>query len=183
MLHKEMADETRAQAALLAAQPETLQILLNHKPAPGFLERFCKQWELDSAAVFPPAFGLPLDSRGAYTVRDKAHSVEEVPVSDGDKPVGSVLVTARIPLDVAKSTADIEQQITYQQELHDHRKAVRTNYILLMALITLFVLFLATWIAQFMAKQISVPIAALLQAASEVRKGNLRHRVKVPATD
>ena len=54
---------------------------------------------------------------------------------------------------------------------------------MLMALITLFVLFVATWIALFLAKQISVPITALLEAASEVRKGNLKHRVQVRAAD
>jgi two-component system, NtrC family, nitrogen regulation sensor histidine kinase NtrY len=41
-------------------------------------------------------------------------------------------------------------------------------------LITLFVLFVATWIALFLAKQISIPITALLEAASQVRKGNLK---------
>ena len=46
---------------------------------------------------------------------------------------------------------------------------------MLMTLITLFVLFVATWIAMFLAKQISVPITALLDAASEVRKGNFKH--------
>jgi PAS domain S-box-containing protein len=51
-----------------------------------------------------------------------------------------------------------------------------------MILITLFVLFVATWIAFFLAKQISVPIAALLDAATEVRKGNFK-RVEVRAVD
>jgi two-component system nitrogen regulation sensor histidine kinase NtrY len=45
------------------------------------------------------------------------------------------------------------------------------------------VVFFATWIALFLAKQISIPIAALLDAASEVRKGNLKHRVNVRAVD
>ena len=35
----------------------------------------------------------------------------------------------------------------------------------------------------FLAKQISVPITALLDAAREVRKGNLKHRVEVRAVD
>jgi HAMP domain-containing protein len=50
-------------------------------------------------------------------------------------------------------------------------------------LIALFVLFVATWIALLLAKQISVPISALLDAASQVRKGNLGHRVNVIAND
>jgi PAS domain S-box-containing protein len=54
---------------------------------------------------------------------------------------------------------------------------------MLMALLTLFMLFVTTWIALFFAKQISVPITSLLDAASEVRKGNLKHRVNVRAID
>jgi two-component system, NtrC family, nitrogen regulation sensor histidine kinase NtrY len=52
-----------------------------------------------------------------------------------------------------------------------------------MALITVFVLFMAVWIALFVAKQISLPIGALLGAANEVSKGNLQHRVEVRAAD
>ena len=47
----------------------------------------------------------------------------------------------------------------------------------------LFVLFVATWIALFLARQISVPISALLEGARELRKGNLKHRVNVGAID
>ena len=37
--------------------------------------------------------------------------------------------------------------------------------------------------ALFLARQITVPIAALLEAAREVRRGNLRHRIQVGAVD
>ena len=50
-------------------------------------------------------------------------------------------------------------------------------------MIALFILFVATWIALLLARQISVPISALLVAASEVRNGNLGHRVQVKAID
>jgi two-component system, NtrC family, nitrogen regulation sensor histidine kinase NtrY len=63
------------------------------------------------------------------------------------------------------------------------RTSVRRVSVMLMALITLFVLFVATWIALFLSKQISIPITALAEAASQVRKGNLSHRVKVRAAD
>ena len=51
------------------------------------------------------------------------------------------------------------------------------------ALITLFILFVATWVALFFAKQISTPISALLGAAGEVRRGNLAYRINVGAID
>ena len=54
-LDKEMDDETTAQAALLAAQPEVRQLLASGVAAPGFLERFAEQYELQSAAVFGAA--------------------------------------------------------------------------------------------------------------------------------
>jgi PAS domain S-box-containing protein len=50
-------------------------------------------------------------------------------------------------------------------------------------LIALFILFVATWIALFLAKQISLPIVALIDAAQQVSKGNLHYRVRVRAID
>ena len=67
--------------------------------------------------------------------------------------------------------------------LRDGLRNAKRLYTMVMILITLFVLFFATWIALFLAKQISIPITALLDAASEVRKGNLEHRVEVRAVD
>ena len=67
--------------------------------------------------------------------------------------------------------------------MFEQRHSIRTESTKFMVLITLFVLSVATWIALFLAKQISVPIAALLEGAGEVRKGNLRHRVEVRAAD
>ena len=52
-----------------------------------------------------------------------------------------------------------------------------------MALITLFVLFVATWIALFLARQISVPIAALLQRRGRCAAAISGYRVDVPAMD
>ena len=68
-------------------------------------------------------------------------------------------------------------------ELTLNRKSARSFYLQLLFLLTLFILFIATWLALFLARQISVPISALLDAAGEVRKGNLGHRVEVKAID
>src|ERR1044072_7608725 len=54
---------------------------------------------------------------------------------------------------------------------------------MVMILITLFVLFFTVWVALFLAKQISVPIVALLGAAREVQKGNLKQRGEGRAVD
>ena len=82
-----------------------------------------------------------------------------------------------------KSSGEIDKSDRAFKELAGSRRNVRTFYLLFMAMITLFVLFVATWIALFLSKQISVPITALLHAAGEVSKGNLKHRVQVRAID
>jgi PAS domain S-box-containing protein len=104
-------------------------------------------------------------------------------VVDGPKVIGYVGLSARIPLDVAQTRAEMEQISNNQARLFEQRHSIRTESAKFMVLITLFVLSVATWIALFLAKQISVPIAALLEGAGEVRKGNLRHRVNVRAAD
>ncbi|HEX8986052.1 MAG TPA: HAMP domain-containing protein, partial [Bryobacteraceae bacterium] len=184
LLKKEVTDETAAQAALLAAQPETRRVLAAGDRTPGFLEQYCRTQELVSAAVYLPSAGVPVDSWGPYretAVKDKVSA--RYPVSEGGRELGYVTVTARIPLDVAATAATIEKRTLEWKELFENARDVRRNYVLLMCLITLFVLFVATWIALFLAKQISIPITALLEAASEVRKGNLNHRVSVRAVD
>jgi len=185
MLVKEMGDETQAQAELLAAEPETRQLLLGGAPAPGFLQEFCRRNELSSAAIFPLNQKIPLASWGAYpaTNIDDRTVTAQYTVTDGGRPVGSVAITALIPLNVAQKILTIQNSWKESNQLYDDWKYVRTSYTLLMALITVFILFVAVWIALYLAKQISVPITALLGAASEVRKGNLQHRVEVRAAD
>ena len=86
-------------------------------------------------------------------------------------------------IELKQKEAEIQRYIHDYEQLADKRKSVRKFYLLLLLAITLFILFLATWLALFLAKQISNPISALLEAARELRKGHLEHRVEVRATD
>jgi nitrogen fixation/metabolism regulation signal transduction histidine kinase len=184
-LHKEMQDETNAQAALLAAQPETRQLLAGGGRTPGFLEKFCKDWELVSAAIYPPQGSQPLDTWGPYgTGTDMEREVNaDYFVRHGPDVAGSVVVKARIPLDTATERAHIDRWVGEWHQIFAQRKDVRRVTTMLMVLIGLFVLFVGVWIALFLAKQISVPITAMLEAASQVRAGNLKHRLRVKAVD
>ncbi|MBV9746807.1 MAG: hypothetical protein JO099_23855, partial [Acidobacteriia bacterium] len=53
-LEHEMQDEVDAQTALLAAQPETRQLLSGGGRSPGLLERFSRQYGFRSAGIFQP---------------------------------------------------------------------------------------------------------------------------------
>ena len=183
MFQKEMQDETNAQAALLAAQPETTRLLLDGVTTLAFLQKFCAQWELKSAAVYGPNGGAPLDSWGDAKLDPKQDVKADFNVLHENQAIGSVLLTSSIPPRVGSKQKEIEESVHYWQGLESRSKDVKFSYIMLEAVITLFVLFVARWIALFLAKQISVPITAILEGASQVRQGNLKHRVKVRAVD
>jgi PAS domain S-box-containing protein len=185
MFKQEMQDETTAQAGLLAAQPETLRLVRDGVKTPFALAEFCRINESKSVAIYGLSTGEPLDSWGPYdAAADPAREVvADYAVRDGDRLLGRVVLTAAIPLDLQQKKAYIEKAVTQWHELASHRKSTRLYYIMLEALITLFVLFVATWIALFLARQISVPITGILEGASQVRQGNLKYRVQVKAVD
>jgi PAS domain S-box-containing protein len=189
-LKKEVADRAAVQATLLALQAETRRLIEDGERTPGFLERFAREQGLDSAAIYRPSGGAPLDSwqspptgkpQDPASEKQVFESKASVPGSAGI--AGLVVVRARMPRDTAAGVAQIDQQTEHWNKLSAQGKDIRKQVILLMSLITLFVIFVATWTALFLAKQISVPITALLEAAREVRKGNLTHRVQVQAAD
>jgi two-component system nitrogen regulation sensor histidine kinase NtrY len=96
---------------------------------------------------------------------------------------GTLVVRVRPHVDVVETQKQIQDYVNKYNQLSADRRSMRYLYLLFQVLIALFILFVATWIALLLAKQISVPITALLDAASQVRKGNLSYRVNVPAND
>jgi PAS domain S-box-containing protein len=186
-LKREMRDEVTAQTALLASKPEVRQALAGGASAAtsAFLGNFARAQEAQHAAILAPDKSTVL---AAWDQPDAAKRSSEpvsarFPVMDGDRTLGFVELASPVPIDVAKDVSLIDgynnEWIVLKDGLHNAKRL----YIMIMVLITLFVLFFATWVALFLAKQISIPITALLDAASEVRKGNLKHRVNVGAVD
>jgi nitrogen fixation/metabolism regulation signal transduction histidine kinase len=97
---------------------------------------------------------------------------------------GGVLVVRVRPRVELQETQSRIQRYTHEYDLLSADKSsIRRLYMLFLLLIALFILFVATWIALILSRQISVPISALLGAAGEVRKGNLSYRVSTPAID
>ncbi|MEO5922501.1 MAG: ATP-binding protein [Bryobacteraceae bacterium] len=83
----------------------------------------------------------------------------------------------------------IAKQLLIDQFLRDYarvsagKRDIRSFYLLFILLIALFILYVATWMALLLSRQISNPILALLDGASQVRKGNLGYRVTAAAAD
>lgn len=96
---------------------------------------------------------------------------------------GALVVTLRQAGDMARAQSEIERYMSEYNQLAADKKSIRNMYLLFLLAIALFILFVATWIALLLSRQIIVPIAALLDAAAEIRKGNLGHRVRIRAID
>jgi PAS domain S-box-containing protein len=176
---REIKAKVEAQAELLAHRPETRQLLVSGTRTPGFLEQFAKERGAEWAAVFFSADDRPLNSFGTPrpdSIRARASVV------DGTRTIGYVELASPTPLDVVKQVTAIREYHAVWINLRDRLRYFKVVYTELMILITLFVLFVEVWVAFYLAKQISTPLSALLDAAGEVRKGNFK-RVEVRAID
>ena len=140
-------------------------------------EQFCLANKIERADI--------TDHQGSQRILCAAPKTGEgkLYTAEAATPSGVIKLSARMPLDVAAKQRDIDGYVAEYNRLAQDRKAVRSMYLLLLTLITLFILFFAIWMARYMAGQISTPITALLKAAEQIRKGNLGYRVHVGAID
>ncbi len=92
-------------------------------------------------------------------------------------------VETHMPVDLDLKERLIEKSVRDYEQLRVNRNETRYQYQSILALITLFIAFVATWIALFLSRQITEPISALLKASHEVRQGNLAYRVERGAID
>ena len=135
---EEARQKAETQTAALAASPAWRQS--------GSLKRYCRENGV-AAATFADASGKvlsrcgPDDSGVVWTSQARR-------VAAG-RTVGSVRVGVHPPAELVA----LAKYINDYDHLAVERKTIRTFYILLLVLITLFILFVATWIALLLAKQ------------------------------
>src|SRR5690348_1051889 len=96
---------------------------------------------------------------------------------------GVVVAMTRLPLNIAIIAAQIQSEAAKYSQLSDQRKAVRRVYLYSLSLLTVLILFVASWFALFFSKQVTVPIQALADATHQVSGGNLDYRIPARADD
>jgi PAS domain S-box-containing protein len=180
-LERETREKVRAQASVLASLPETRDYLETGVPRGNFFEPFCRENDIVSAH-FEKSNGTSVRICGPPGNADEGVEVEARIRLDGSAE-DELVVTALMPIDLAETQGEIQSYVSAYDQLALNRKSARSFYLQLLFLLTLFILFVATWIALFLARQISIPISGLLAASGEVRKGNLGHRIQVQAVD
>src|SRR5579863_590348 len=96
--------------------------------------------------------------------------------------LGTVVGMRRLPGDMAEVVQQMQSEIQKYDELSHVRKIIRLNYLAALGLLTLLIVFAATWFALFLSKEVTVPIQALADGTHEVSKGNLGYQVTAPAS-
>ncbi|MBI3935070.1 MAG: HAMP domain-containing protein [Acidobacteria bacterium] len=196
------ADRLAAELAAAAASPEGLNALLRVK-YPDL-----SRYGLDYVGVVNPQLmvvaerstepllaGLPLKittgsgaaAREAGTdllaLGDSVYVMGRAPLPAGRGETSFVWVAMRLPANISQSMDRLNAESELYGELSRERKLVRQTYLSILLLLTVLILFIATWFALFLSRQVTVPIQALAQATHEVSRGNLEYRVRTRAAD
>jgi two-component system, NtrC family, nitrogen regulation sensor histidine kinase NtrY len=106
--------------------------------------------------------------------------VRRIETPGGEKILAGVAPTRR---DLAKLAAEINLEQANYDRLKKENALFRNIYGLILALMTVLVLFATVWVGLFLSKKVTEPIEALAAATREISAGNLGHRVDVKAAD
>jgi two-component system, NtrC family, nitrogen regulation sensor histidine kinase NtrY len=178
-------ERVRADADWVALLPQTREAARTGRIDAAFFRNLCKQHGIHQIILKPQA-GVPMLLYQLFEKSDASLLTAEADVPDGGKRLGRITVVSSIDTDPSGNDDFFSKDGTLQRFVDvqaGRRKFYKDTYFQLICLIALFVFFFASWAAQILARQISVPISALLGAAQEVQRGNLSYRVRVNAVD
>jgi two-component system nitrogen regulation sensor histidine kinase NtrY len=91
-----------------------------------------------------------------------------VPLPQG---AGAIVVSNFVPLTLVSSMDDIASAYAGLKEMNPLEYPVRSIYLVLLILMTLVILFAATWFGFYLARQLSIPLVMLGRATKRISKG------------
>jgi two-component system nitrogen regulation sensor histidine kinase NtrY len=107
-----------------------------------------------------------------------------VPIYSTDRRVlGVVVVDYYVPKSITKRALQISRSYEQYKHLMFLKTPVKNSYILTLLLITLVIIFAATWCGLYLAKGITVPIQRLAEGTHEVAHGNWDYEIESGGDD
>lgn len=95
----------------------------------------------------------------------------------------ALIVAQEFPPELTQRAATISEHHENFHSLLGKIKRIKAIYILLLAAVTLLLIFSASWLALYVARGITIPIQALAEATDRVAQGDFGHPVEVIAED
>ena len=107
-----------------------------------------------------------------------------VPLYSADRRIiGVVVVDYFVPKSITKRALEISRSYEQYKHLAFLKTPVKNSYILTLLLITLVIIFAATWFGLYLAKGITVPIQKLAEGTHEVAHGNWDYKIESGGDD
>jgi PAS domain S-box-containing protein len=202
LLGEYAAQNARAEASAIAASSETQRGFSGHGFSPLLAEFQSHQITLQGgfavavqggnaeASFNAPASWPMLKTRlplaEAAAGRPARFTWAQTEYTLGSARVGSdglILVGIPLPREFSRTVQQVEASQQRYFELAYERRLVRRTYMGLLLLLTMMVLFVTTWLALFLSKLVTRPLAALAEATQEISRGRLDYRIDVSAAD
>lgn len=95
----------------------------------------------------------------------------------------TIVITRLVDPKIAERVQEIGQYAATYTQLHQQQRVVRTNAQIALGLLTLFALFIATWMAIKVARSIAEPVQQLAEATERIRAGDLSGRADIVGDD
>jgi two-component system, NtrC family, nitrogen regulation sensor histidine kinase NtrY len=118
-----------------------------------------------------------------WQARNDTFFAARVRVSLPADPNSVLIVGYRTSPDFLKRWTIINDQTQEYENVKQNLRALKRQMLLILFCITLIVLSAVTWVALFLAKQVTVPIQALAEGTKEVSAGNFDYQVPEQAQD
>ena len=196
------AQNARSEAIAIAAAPETQRAFEGHGFAATVEEFRLHEATLQGGFTLALQNGVAEASLGApapwSVLKQKLplaqaaagqpapFTWEQTEYTLGSAPVGKngvILVAMPLPPEFSRTVKQIEASQQRYLQLSRERRHVRQTYMGLLLLLTMMVLFVTTWLALFLSKLVTRPLAALAEATQEISRGRLDYRIDVSAAD
>jgi two-component system nitrogen regulation sensor histidine kinase NtrY len=202
MLSDYAGENSRHEALEIAQSPETqrsfatgnylgvLREFRNHETTlqGGFAVALTQGDDLEASLNLPGTWAdlrrtMPTVAQIESQPQKWVHLNSEFLLSAAPSGQGKIVVGIPLPRDFSPTLEQIQNNQQSFLALSRESKRIRRMYMLLLNLLTVLVLFIATWVSLFVAKLVTKPVAALAEATREISLGHLGHRVDISAAD
>jgi len=108
------------------------------------------------------------------------------PIRDKKNPeviLGALSASYYLPENLMAKMGEISQAYVDYTHSKMYKKTIKMNYLMYMLMVTLLIIFLATWVGFYLAKGITVPIQELAEATERVAQGDLDFNITTESRD
>lgn len=102
---------------------------------------------------------------------------------EGQERAAALVVQRQVQKSLVEQMAQISESLERHQQMMLHEIPFKSVIFMALIMVTLLILFSATWFGFFLAKGITTPIQHLAQGIREVAAGNLTYRIETASED